>query len=246
MLVAMAGWTWLWVCALSGCGRMGFDLIAGNGDARAGSDAAHDAHAIGDALVGLGNVQVTPVAAGTDGLTLTIEPTQPGTLLVASFGINSVGTLAVPPGWTVAIMDGAAGACSAILAYQLANPGGITSLTFTLGGNTPLVGSVSEWTGRTALDAMGSIVQGQPNASQSVETSTATTANELAITTFCEDDNNPTYTPGAGWAQLASYSNVASSPSLAIDAQIAPAGIVGESVTSNVSGKYSAVIATFR
>jgi hypothetical protein len=224
---------------------MGFDLVAATGDAHAGSDTVRDANA-GDGLAGLGSVQITEVVAGTNGLTFTVEPTQPGTLLVASLGINSVGTVAVPPGWTVAIMNGTAGACSAILAYQLANPGGITSLTFTLGGNTPLVGSISEWTGRSAFDAMGSMVQGQPNASQSVETSAATTANELAITTFCEDDNNPTYTPGEGWTQLGSYSNVASSPSLAIDAQIAPAGFVGESVTSSVSGKYSAVIATFR
>ncbi|MEP6864076.1 MAG: hypothetical protein ABJE66_25835 [Deltaproteobacteria bacterium] len=143
-------------------------------------------------------------------------------------------------------MDGNTGGCSAILAYPLANPGGITSLTFALGGNTPLVGSISEWTGRTAFAAMGSMAQGQRTASRSVQTSSATTASELAITTSCEDDNNPTSTPGAAWSQLGSYTNVASLPPLATDAQVAPAGVVGEPVTRSVSGKYSAVIATFR
>ena len=63
---------------------------------------------------------------------------------------------------------------------------------------------------------------------------------------FCEDDNNPTFTPGAGWSQLGEFANVASSPSLASDARFVPAGAVDETITSSVAGKYAAVIATFR
>jgi len=244
MLTVMSARRWLGLYALIGCGRVGFAPLGE--DARAGADTPRDSAAAVDGALGSANVQTSKPIGGADGLTFTIEPTQPGTLLVASIAFNSQGTLALPPGWQLALMDGTAGACSALLAYELANPGGVTSLTFTLGGNTPIVGMISEWAGPSALGVMGSTVQGQPSITQSVQAANPAPGMELAITTFCEDDNNPTFTPGAGWSQLGQFSNVASSPSLASDARFVPAGAVDETITSSVAGKYAAVIATFR
>jgi hypothetical protein len=154
----------------------------------------------------------------------------------------------LPPGWQIATSTGFSGACYALIAYYPNNPGGITDVMYSQPSGLPSVAVVSEIGGVTALDAIGAATGANPVAMQTVATSEPTSTDRgIAVTTFCEDVNMPTYVSGAGWTNIASYSTGAASTSFVSDYQpfTAPA-VIGETVTTSPGGKYAAVIVTFR
>jgi hypothetical protein len=236
------------LASLAACGRLGFEP-------RVSADASGDADR--DATLGDGQpstialVQIGMVLSSSNGLTLTLPaPSTAGTLLVATFGDNSIVQLNLPPPWQLAAASPSSGTGYAILAYQANNPGGITSVTFMQTSGIPLAGLLSEWSGvatTSPLDAMGSTMSASPVTSQSVQTSTVpTVAGELAIAVFSQDANVPSYTTGTGWTNVGGFGNLASAPSFTADYQLGvPMAVVGETVTSSVAGKYGAIVVTF-
>ena len=233
-----------------GCGRVGFDAIApGDGSAPA-TDGQRDGAAGSDGLVTtpITLAQQGAVAAGTTNLMPGLpQPSTAGTLLVAAIATNGTSGVGLPPGWSLANQVSLNGSCSAIVAYYAANPGGITTATFTQIAGTPGVGELTEWTAAVQLDVTGVATSSSPTAMQSVQTASATTVlGDLAISAYCEDVNNPTYMPQSGWTALGTYSNVSSSPSFESDYQLGePTAVVVDTATSSVAGKYAAVLATF-
>src|SRR5439155_12910687 len=96
---------------------------------------------------GIARVQTGPETAKikNPSLTLPVASTA-GTLLVAT--VNSDPTAAAftaPAGWVSAVSINQATAGRVEIWYYPNNPGGITSATFTTGGNA--VGQLSEWSG---------------------------------------------------------------------------------------------------
>lgn len=246
----------LMVCMATGCGRMGFDLLGDRApDARLSdgmmlenADATIDVPTDTPTVpVAFSQKSSTGSGVGPQTLTLSTAST-PGTMLVLSMGANSITSLGLPSGWIVAVSTGFSGACYALIAYYPNNPGGITQVMYTQPAGLPNVAVVSEVSGVTALDAIGSINNMSNVTMQSVTTSGPTSTDRgIAITTFCEDVNNPTYTSGAGWTNISQFATGAASTSFNTDyKEFTAVGVVSETVTSSTNGKYAAVIATFR
>ena len=237
----------------AGCGRLGF---ARTSDATPLVDVGADPDIVvgGDAPAIMGPpamVQASTVVVDSNGVTVTLAtPSTPGTLLVATFASNGVNPIGLPPSWVEVAHIGTGGGCTVTIAFEANNPGNETSVAFTQGAGIPILAQLTEWSGVTSspLDAPGTATSASPTTSQLVQTGTSTTvAGELGVDVFCEDVNSPTFTPGTGWTNLGSFSNVASAPSFASHFQLdLPVGMAIETQTSSVQGKYSAVIATFR
>lgn len=240
----------------TGCGRFGFDLLGDNDavDARVSDGKTDGVVNLVDAPIDVPTVPVSysqksSTANGTGPQTITLSTAStPGTMLVLSMGANGLGSLVLPSGWITAASTGFSGACYALIAYYPNNPGGITSVMYMQPGGLPSVAVVSEISGVTALDAVGTAMGMNPVSMQSVATMGPTSTDRgIAVTTFCEDVNMPTYTSGAGWTNISSFSAGAASTSFTSDyKQFSAPGVMTETVTTSTNGKYSAVIATFR
>lgn len=230
---------------------MRFDAVGDRSDSGSPpGDGSADATANGpDAPVDMGAlVQGSTVVVNTGPTTVPIAPSRPGTLLVAAIVTNNGASLTVPTGWTVAASQPVIGSCTTFLAYQAANPGGVTSVTFGQLAGNPTVAQVTEWTSTAAspVDVTGMFSQNNSNL-QDISTSAAAAAGTIAITSYCQDVNNPTYTTATGWTNLGVFSNVSSSPSFLSDYQaVQAAGVVTEGALSSIAGKYGAVIVTFK
>lgn len=244
-----------WLSLLTGCGRLGFGLFNDTpGDADAaidnstgdgGPDGKTDAPPAGGPLV-----QQTPMFNGVGPATLSLPgPSTAGSLLVITMTANDTSNLVLPSGFSIATQIMVSGGGFALIAYQANNPGGISSVGISQPSGLPSVAQLTEWTGITATspDVMGSTT-GQNSTTLSVQTAAATTAaNDLAIAVFCQDVSTPMYTAGTGWTSIGTASNTSAYPSYSADYRTnVPVGIVSETVTSTVSGKYAAVIVTFR
>lgn len=235
---------------------MGFDLLGDSAsDARISDgtmltniDAASDVPA-DVPTVPVTYSQKSSTANGTGPQTITLAATStPGTMLVLSMGTNGLGSLVLPNGWIIATSTGFSGACYAMIAYYPNNPGGITDVMYSQPGGLPSVAVISEVSGVTALDVLGTANGMNPVSMQTVATTGPTSTDRgIAITTFCEDVNNPVYTSGAGWTNIAQFATGAASTSFNTDyKEFTAAGAISETVTTSPTGKYAAVIATFR
>lgn len=240
---------------LAGCGRLGFDLFGGDtSDPDAAVDAAQgdgSADASADAPPAGGPLtQQSATFNGLGAMTLALPaPSTPGSLLVITMSTNDTSNLVLPAGFTIATSIMVSGGGFALIAYQANNPGGISSVMVTQPTGLPSAAQLSEWSGTTGAspDVMGSAT-GPSSTMLTVQTAAATTvANDLAIAVFCQDVASPTYTAAAGWMRLGTASNTSAYPSYSADYLTnVPVGIVSETVTSTVSGKYAAVIVAFR
>lgn len=215
---------------------------------------ADDAARDGASIDGNGMIQrqqQTPTSNGVGPTTLTLgTPTMPGSLLVLTLAANDLSSLVLPTGWTTAASTGANGGCFSIIAYMPNTPGGVTQVSYTMSAGAPNVATLTEVIGASPtapLDVVGQTTSASPVTSQSVSTSAPTAfAPELAIALFCEDVNTPTYTPGT-WMRLGNVTNGSASPSYEADFNLFGAGVVpSETVTSDVAGKYTGLIASFR
>ena len=240
---------------LTGCGRLGFqDAVRLDGGGSDSSDPASDTLDSADGTTtssGITFAQQSPAFNGTGPFTLTL-PAQatPGSLLVVTMGANDTSMLVLPGAWTIAQQVSVNGGCFALVAYIANIPPGVQSITFQQPAGLPSVAVLSEFAGvtATALDVTGTNSSSVPAATQSVSTTSATTASgALAVDVFCEDVNNPTYVGASGWTNLGTVSNSSAVPSFSSDFRIvAASGVVTETQTSSLAGKYAATIATFQ
>jgi hypothetical protein len=247
-----------WIVLLTiaaGCGRLGFDPRGGADADPVTGDGAHDG--------------ATDTAAGSDGATSTVtlaqsspaiigigpqtvtlpNPTVAGSLLVATFGVNTM-SLTLPAGWSTNATGQVTGACYSLIATNVTGAAGQQSFTFTLPGGAPVAVQISEWTGvdlGNPFDAAGFGGSMTPANPLMISTLGPTSvAGDLAIASFCEDTTNPTFTPGAGWTELGQGSNTSASPSMITEYQRGvAAGVVTASATSSLTTKYAATVLTF-
>lgn len=238
---------------LAACGRLGFDARTDpTGDGAANGDGTQQQQGDGGGGGGSGSgtlVQQSPVAVGTGTVTVVLpNPTQSGDLLVAVIGANNISNLVMPTGWQLNVNGSATGSCTSAIATASNVTGGQTSLVFTFNAGVPADVEVSEWSGVGAIDAAGFGAATNPTTALTVTTLTADqAAGDLAIATFCEDANAPTFALQAGWASLGQFANTASSPSLVGEYQRGqPAGKVTATATGSVSTKYAGTIITFQ
>lgn len=242
------------VVLASACGRLGFDARQTTGDAAPGRDGARDG-ALADGAIDAAPVMATlvqggPVAQSAGGPITTTLPvaSAAGTMLVVAVATNDPTSLVLPTGWQTAVLQTSSGTCSSLVGYLPNNPGGVQSVVVTINAGVPIDGVLSEWRGVSTVDVIGQSSSSNPQTAQAVQTATATsTSGTAAVSVFCEDVNTPTYTAGAGWTALGTFSNVSSSPSFIVEETTGlPVGLVTSSATSTVGGKYQAAIAAFR
>jgi len=230
-------------CCVS-CGRVGFDELTA--DTRLGPGGDGDTTKI--SLVQSGPVQA--VSAGDLVLTLT-APSTSGTLLVATLSMGDLNLSAVPPSWTIAVDTGTFVICYIAIAYYPNNPGGIMSVTFSLGAGAASAGQLSEWSGvalTSPHDQSGFNTTASASTAVVATNGAITSTDELAITSFCQYAANPSFSPEMGWTNLGAYGAPTSfTSSLTTDFQLGPAvGSVRETQTTSVPAQWAGVIATFR
>jgi hypothetical protein len=237
-------------CLIAGCGRLGFDAAGKpTGDAAEHGDGANTGDGAGSASGG--PRQVSPAVLGTGSVTITLPaPTTPGTLLVATLGLNNL-SVTPPPNWMLNANGTVSGACTSAIATDRSGTGGQQSFTFTLPGGAVSAIQVSEWGGidlGNPIDAAGFGGGLQPATALTITTmSAATVPGELAIGTFCQDTTMPSFTPGAGWTELGQAANTSASPSLLGEYQLGvPSAQITATGTSSISSKYAATVMTFR
>jgi hypothetical protein len=239
---------------LAGCGRFGFGSEAdrpdasGDGSGDAPSDVGGDDTLIGTTGAGT-KVQQSATVDTAGAYTMTLpSPSTAGSLLVVAMGSSSTG-LVLPEGWLVAEQLAVSGGCVAAILYYPNNPGGITDVTFQQNALVPSVAVLTEWSGASTLDVVGSASSSGPASTLTVETATpTTTASGVAINVFCEAVNMPQYTTGAGWTNVATASNGPSEASFSTNYRLdyTVGSTVPGSVTTTIAGKYAAIVATFK
>jgi Putative Flp pilus-assembly TadE/G-like len=203
------------------------------------------------------NKQTGPVVGPVSGtLTLTVPlNSQVGTLLVAVIRSSTSASdkpFAPNPvaGWLSAIPGGAFldGTAHTEIWYYPNNPGAIKSWNFDVSpASITAEGQMTEWSGVAAapFDAAGTATYNSVQASATVSTSASIAANDLVITDIGTDkDQSPeSYTPGAGWTNLATDTD----DEFSSDYRLNPsAGVVSETVTGSQPTKWAMVIAAFK
>ena len=241
------------VSMLAACGRFGFDARTDvTGDASRASDGQQGDGAGSGPGSGLGSgsgglVQGSPAATGTASVTVTLpQPTQGGTLLVATIGVNVLTGFTTPSGWQTNATGTTNGACVSVIATEPNAPAGQTTLTFTVAAGVPMTVQVTEWQSSGSFDSGGFIGGTTPVTTLTVSTMLPdSTAGDLAVATFCEDTNLPTFSAGSGWSELGQLHNTSSAPSLFAEyATNAPAATITATATTAASAKYAATIIT--
>ena len=205
---------------------------------------------VGALAGGITNVQVggeTAVARHFVTPTMTSASTA-GTLLVATVRSDDTPTrFTASAGWVAADFANAAGQSRSEIWYYPNNPGGISSVTFTITpANIDSVAQMSEWRNAAAVAPVtGTQVVTTNQLTATVSTSAAIpVANELVITS---DGFAPQAAQvinlGAGWNNLTNDVTTGFSSAYRLDL---PAGVASETLTSNVATTWSLVIAAFK
>jgi hypothetical protein len=252
-----------WVLLLTtvaACGRLGFDARSGT-DADAltgdvgGDGVMHDGPAgdgSGSGSNVVGPLQQSIVVLGTGPQTIMLpNPTTPGTLLVATIGVNSLSGITYPPGWSLNTNGSVSGACTSGIATDPSGTGGQQSFSFGAPAGAPVAIQITEWDGvnlGNAYDAAGFGGGQQPATALTISTLMASmTAGDLAIGTFCEDTTMPAFTAGNGWTEIGQAPTTSASPSLFSEFQRGvPAATITATATGSLSAKYAACVMTFR
>ena len=201
---------------------------------------------------GIGNVQTgaeTPVQRHFVTPTLPVASTA-GTLLVVV--IRSAATpnrFAAPAGWVTAAFANQASAGRSEIWYYPNNPGGISTVTFTINpANIDSVAQMTEWRNVLAaapLDRTGTFTTAANVLSATVSTGAANTvANDLVITSdgFMPQAGQ-VFAPGLGWGPLLNDTTNGLASEYRLDLR---AAVASETVTSTVPTTWSMVIASFK
>ena len=208
---------------------------------------------VAPASAAISRVQGSPASYSTSTSTTATLPaaSTAGTLLVAAAGGTGTTALTAPTGWIRAVRNSATASVTDEIWYYPANPGGITSVTFSGGtGATSVTLGVSEYSGASSspLSTTGSS-QANSGTSLTVGTSASSPAGALGVTSFGHQVNSAqtvTYTPGSGWTNAGNTGSVVSTTHGTSDYRLGlAAGTVSETQTASVSGGWSGVIATF-
>lgn len=211
-----------------------------------------------------GNLDLTTFRATPVGLRQTgarigpvkhfISPTLPGgslagTLLVATINSAETGVkFAASAGWVPAAQVDLAGSGRTEIWYLpvALNPGGITTMTFTINpANIKADAQLTEWTGVATLDQFGTSTNAG-SASATISTTGPTAqAGELVVVAdgFNKGVAGQTFTRGAGWNALTADPANGYASEYRLDL---PAGTASETVTGAPSTAWSEAIATFR
>jgi len=207
---------------------------------------------LGNVSSGISARQVSPESAvQTHFITATLAaPSIAGTLLVAT--INSQNTpnkFAGPAGWASAGEVDTVGEGRAEIWYYANNPGGITSVTFTMNpANITGAAEVSEWNGVAPVAP----VDQSGFSSSVVPVSTITTSTvgpmtqpaELVVTNIgFKIPAGNTYTPGAGWTSILNDTVVGFGSEYRLDL---PTGIASETVSTSTTSLWGNVIVSFK
>ncbi len=199
---------------------------------------------------GISNVQVgaeSAVARHFITPTLTSASTA-GTLLVAIVrSDDTANRFTATAGWVVADFASIAGQARTEIWYYPNNPGGISSVTFTITpANIDTVAQMSEWRNVAAVVPLtGTQTVATNQLTATVSTSAATpVANELVITGdgFAENGAQ-TVNLGASWSNLANDATNGFGSAYRLDL---PAAVASETVSSTVATTWSLVIAAFK
>ena len=205
---------------------------------------------VGALAGGITNVQVGAESAVSRHFvtpTMTSASTA-GTLLVAVVRSDDTpNRFTATAGWVVADFASVAGQARTEIWYYPNNPGGISSVTFTITpANIDTVAQMSEWRNAAAVVPVTGIKTVASNQlTATVSTSAATpVANELVITAdgFAENAAQ-TVNLGAGWSNLANDATNGFGSAYRLDL---PAAVASETVTSTVATTWSLVIAAFK
>ena len=200
---------------------------------------------------GISNRQVGPESAfQTHFITATLPAaSQAGSLLVATVTAASTpNKFAAPAGWVSAAEANQAGEGRSEIWYYPNNPGGISSVTFTMnpatiGGNA----QVAEWLGvatASPLDQSGAQTVAVPTTSTTISTSGALTqTGELVITADGFKIAAGTFTRGAGWNGLVTDLGQGYSSEYRLDLAT---GVASETLTTSTPSLWANVIAAFK
>ena len=202
------------------------------------------------ALGGISNVQVgaeSAVARHFITPTMTSASTA-GTLLVAVVRSDDTpNRFLASAGWVVADFANLAGQSRSEIWYYPNNPGGISSVTFTITPSTiDTVAQMSEWRNVAAVVPItGTQTVASNQLAATVSTSGATpVANELVITADGFNENAAqTVNLGASWNNLANDPTNGLGSAYRLDL---PAAVASETATSTVATTWSMVIAAFK
>jgi hypothetical protein len=206
---------------------------------------------------GIANVRTGAVAgpSRTDVFPSLSVASTAGNLLVVTLRSETISPnkpFTAPAGWVSALAGGAVldGTAHTEIWYYPNNPGGITSADFGIAPSSiDAVAQMSEWSGVATvspLDKTGSAAVSSSTRTPTISTSAATAvANELVVTSIgASNQQNPqTFTPGAGW------SNLANSPSnfFLSDYRLnLAAGVASETVSGAQSTTWAMTIASFK
>ncbi|HXC76322.1 MAG TPA: hypothetical protein VNU19_04660 [Candidatus Acidoferrum sp.] len=199
---------------------------------------------------GISNVQIGAETAVVRHLitpTLT-NPSTAGTLLVAIVRSDDTpNRFLAPAGWVTADFASVAGTARTEIWYYPNNPGGISSVTFTITpANIDTVAQMSEWRNVAAVVPItGTQVVASNQLTGTVSTSAATpVANELVITAEGFNENAAqTINLGASWNTLANDATNGFGSAYRLDL---PAAVASETASSTVATTWSMVIAAFK
>jgi hypothetical protein len=169
-----------------------------------------------------------------------------GELLTAIVATAANTTLTAPTGWVKATGVYTASVGTTQIWYYANNPGGISSVKFSLSASDTVRAQLAEWSGIATATPLNATGTGTQTANSTTLAVSATTAapNELAITSFATSTGTSgnTFTPGSGWTNLLPASSVSDTGDYEIGVS---SGSVSETETAGTSAKWSGVIATF-
>jgi hypothetical protein len=197
---------------------------------------------------GISNRQIGPESAlETHFITATLPAaSQAGSLLVATVTAASTpNKFAAPAGWVSAAEANQVGEGRSEIWYYSNNPGGITSVTFTMnpatiGGNA----QVTEWLGVAALDQSGTQTVAVPTTTTTISTSGALAqTGELVVTADGFKIAAGSFTRGAGWNVLVNDVGQGYSSEYRLDLST---GVASETLTTSTASLWANVIAAFR
>ena len=169
-----------------------------------------------------------------------------GDMLAAIVGTGANTTVSAPSGWIKATGVFTTGVGATAIWYYPNNPGGISSVKFTLAASDSAVAQLSEWSGVATVSPLNGVhtTSATTTATTVSVSATAAAANELAITSFSASTGSGgnTFTPGSGWTNLLPAQSVSETGDYKIGAG---SGSVSETQTAATTAKWSAAIATF-
>jgi hypothetical protein len=212
-----------------------------------------DVHAASAAAAKLQQGPIVTTTTTSLALTVTANTTE-GNLLVATLAYTGTSpSFTGPAGWTRGPNVVVTGGGTEIW-YSAAIAGGAKTYTFTSAATATLTGGeLTEWSGLATvspLDQSGTSTAASAS-SLAVSTSGSVAASgEVGITSFVElfgTSQNPTFTAGAGWTNLAKTASLATVASTT-DYRLNPTNgaAASETQTSTKSGAWAAALATFK